>query len=506
MHSIRLPEPLPLVQLYLSNAMKTIAMKKIFGIAALLAGVALTSCSDILDSTPNGTTTSDKFWRNGDDVVAATNAIYSPLLDEDGFAHTEYTFDNSSDDMVRAGDHGDSEAQLELFTFNASNSHILNTWSTKYEVISRANTVLINAPNVDMDETLRKRCLGEAHFLRGFAYWRLAVIWGEVPIILEEDAIANDFNKPKSTLAEVQAQAESDFLKAAELLPDDYSNDTENIGRATKGSAYGFLAKLYVYQEKFANAIDAGNHIVNNAKYKLADSFEQNFQLATENNPEILYSLQYEQGWTTDDSPAFYHTPGGLGGWGFHEPIQDLVDEFEVDDPRLDYTIFKPGDQVVMGSTTHTFAVEDTRLTGYAFRKYTNFTDGGDMSQSLNAPWMRSADVYLLVAEAKIRSNQNGDAELNAVRVRAGLDPKTNATMADIMHERRVELAGENDRHQDLMRWDKAGLIDIVAHYAIARGPYKPARVFVRPKHYYYPLPQREIDLSNGILIQNENY
>ncbi|HEY9049488.1 MAG TPA: RagB/SusD family nutrient uptake outer membrane protein, partial [Ohtaekwangia sp.] len=66
--------------------------------------------------------------------------------------------------------------------------------------------------------------------------------------------------------------------------------------------------------------------------------------------------------------------------------------------------------------------------------------------------------------------------------------------------------AGENDRHQDLMRWDKAGLIDIVAHYAIARGPFKPARTFVRPKHYYYPLPQREIDLSNGVLIQNENY
>ena len=78
--------------------------------------------------------------------------------------------------------------------------------------------------------------------------------------------------------------------------------------------------------------------------------------------------------------------------------------------------------------------------------------------------------------------------------------------MEDLMHERRVELAGENDRHQDLMRWDRAGVIDIVAHYAVDRGPYKPGRTFVRPKHYYFPLPQREIDLSNGILVQNENY
>ena len=119
---------------------------------------------------------------------------------------------------------------------------------------------------------------------------------------------------------------------------------------------------------------------------------------------------------------------------------------------------------------------------------------------------MRSGDVYLLVAEAKIQSGQSGDDEINAVRARAGLDPIVGATMEDLMHERRVELAGENDRHQDLMRWAKAGVIDIVAHYAVDRGPYKPGRTFVRPKHYYFPLPQREIDLSNGILVQNENY
>lgn len=471
----------------------------------MLTLVIFTGCQkDLLESTPYGQITSDQFWRNGDDVVAATNAIYSPLLDEDGFAHTEYTFDNSSDDMVRAGDHGDSEAQLELFTFNASNSHIQNTWSTKYEVISRANAVLINAPNVTMDDAVRNRCLGEAYFLRGFMYWRLSVIWGDVPVILEADAIANDFNKAKSPIAEVRSQAEADFLKAAELLSDSY--EASEVGRVTKGAAYGFLTKLYVYEENWAKAIEAGTKITTDTKYKMADTFDQNFQLSSENNPEILYSLQYEGGWTTDDSPAFYHTPGGLGGWGFHEPIQDLVDEFEPNDPRLEFSIFKPGDEVIMGDETHTFEQADTRLTGYAFKKYTNFTPEGDMSQSLNAPWLRSADVYLLVAEAKIRSGQNGDTELNAVRQRAGLDPKTNATMVDLMHERRVELAGENERHQDLMRWDKAGIIDIVAHYAVDRGPYKPARTFVKPKHYYFPLPQREIDLSSGILVQNPNF
>ena len=72
-------------------------------------------------------------------------------------------------------------------------------------------------------------------------------------------------------------------------------------------------------------AIEASTKVTSNAAYKLATGFNQNFELATENNPEILFSLQYETGWTTDNSPTFYHTPQAFGGWGFHEPIEDLV-------------------------------------------------------------------------------------------------------------------------------------------------------------------------------------
>jgi hypothetical protein len=479
-------------------------MKKISILSCCIILASLTGCEDLLETTPYGQVTSQQYWRNGDDVVAAVNAVYSPLLEEDGFAHTEYTFDNCSDDMNRAGDHSD-ETSLEMFTFDASNSHILATWKTKYEVISRANAVLNNAPKVTMDETLRNRSLGEAYFLRGFVYWRLSLIYGEVPILLEEDALNLNFNKPKSTLAEVRAQAESDFTKAASLLPVSYS-DAE-AGRVTQGTANGFLAKLYVYEQQWAKAIEASAKVISNPAYKLATGFNQNFELTTENNPEILFSLQYETGWTTDNSPTFYHTPQAFGGWGFHEPIEDLVKEFEKGDPRKTSSIFSPGDKVNRNALgDETFTQNMTRVTGYAFKKYTQFAANGDMSQSLNAPLLRTADVYLLAAEAKIRSGANGDTELNAVRKRAGLLPVTNATMKDIMHERRVELAGENERHQDLMRWDKAGLIDISAHYKIDRGPHKPSRNFVKPKHYYFPLPQREVDLSNGTLVQNSNY
>ncbi|MCG8388953.1 MAG: RagB/SusD family nutrient uptake outer membrane protein, partial [Cytophagales bacterium] len=148
----------------------------------------------------------------------------------------------------------------------------------------------------------------------------------------------------------------------------------------------------------------------------------------------------------------------------------------------------------------------DLSQTGYHFQKFASWRTSGGLDGGQNVPILRSADVYLLVAEAKIRSGQNGDTELNAVRARVGLDPKTNATMEDIIHERRVELAGENQRYFDLLRWDKANIVDIVALLAEDRGNFNPPITFDRNKHYYFAIPQREIDVSNGILEQNDGF
>jgi hypothetical protein len=471
----------------------------------VLALISMQCNDNFLESTSYGSVTSQQFWRNGDDVVSAVNAIYEPLLQENYFGHFERTWDIQSDDMWRAGDHAEDQS-IEYFTYDASNPKLIDTWKWRYEMISRANAVLINAPNVEMDEALKNRSLGEAYFLRGFSYWRHYLVHGEVPIFVEADVLAGAVNKPKATLAEMEAQIEADFIKASELLPESYLNDPDNLGRVSQGTAYGFLAKFYVYTEQFQKAIDAGNQVTQNAKYELAPAFNDNFSIENENNSEILFSMQYTNNWTTDNTPQIYTTPRPWGGWDFREPIQDLVDEFEPGDPRLGYTVFQVGDMVDLGGDAGVQEyTSELSTSGYHFRKYASWKDGG-LNADQNAPILRSADVYLLVAEAKIRLNQNGDAELNAVRERNGLSPVTNATIADIIHERRVELAGENERHQDLIRWDKAGIIDIVSFYNQDRGELKPARTFQRPKHYYFPIPQREIDISGGPLKQNGNY
>lgn len=484
-------------------------MKSILRTSVVSLGLLLvfSQCDDnILESTSYGQVSSQQFWRNGDDVVSAVNAIYEPLLQENYFGHFERTWDIQSDDMWRAGDHAEDQS-IEYFTYDASNPKLIDTWKWRYEMISRANAVLINAPDVVMDAALKNRSLGEAYFLRGFSYWRHFLVHGEVPIFVEEDVVAGNLNKPKASLDEVKARIEEDFSTAAELLPESYQSDPDNLGRVSSGTAYGMLAKFYLYTEQFQKAITAGEKVTLNASYDLASSFDENFKIETENNPEMLFSMQYKDGWTTDDTPQIYTTPRPWGGWDFREPIQDLVDEFEPNDPRLGYTVFKVGDMVDLGGEDGLQEyTADLSQTGYHFKKYASWRPTGGLNGSQNAPILRSADVYLMVAEAKIRLGQNGDAELNAVRTRASLPPISNATMEDIIHERRVELAGENERHQDLLRWDKAGIVDLVAFYNQDRGPLKPARNFQRPKHYYFPIPQREIDLSNGTLVQNENY
>jgi hypothetical protein len=123
-----------------------------------------------------------------------------------------------------------------------------------------------------------------------------------------------------------------------------------------------------------------------------------------------------------------------------------------------------------------------------------------------------------MTADSKIRLNGAGagDVELNKVRLRAGLMPEAGAGMPQLIHERRVELGGENIRWQDLLRWDKDKVIDldtIVSKPKTASPlpPYNgaviiPARTFSRPKDYYMPIPQEIIDESKGVITQNPNY
>ncbi|WP_184543145.1 RagB/SusD family nutrient uptake outer membrane protein [Mucilaginibacter sp. FT3.2] len=484
-------------------------------IGLVLCGSA---CKKALDLKQQGVYTPDNYFRNETDAVTAVNGIYSLLEEEDYIGHAECTFDTPSDDYWRSGDHGEDEA-IENLTYDASNAAIRYPYKWRYEEINRSTNCIVNIPKITSISTdIKNRSMGEAYFLRAFGYWRTMLIHGDAPIITDDDYAKQLFNVPKSPIEDVRKQIESDLLKAVDLLPESYTS--ADRGRVSKGTALGLLTKLYMYWEKLPEAIATGQKVISNAHYALAANYQDNFTRANENSTELLFSIQALQSVVQNDFTVYY-IPRPWGGYGFSQPLQGLANEFEAKDPRKKATLLAVGDTIDIGlvATRKSIFTADLSATGFAFRKYAVFNppngtlDGG-VDHTFAVPLMRSADIYLLVAEALIRTQGAGagDVLINQIRRRASasLPPVSGAGMKELIHERRVELSGEGERHQDLMRWDKDKIVDIAAIYAlpVSKAPIDQSKTvtFIRPKNYYFPLPQVEIDKSKGVLVQNPNF
>jgi len=484
--------------------------KNILILILLSITLGVSSCDDLLDVEVKGQYTEENYFKNEQSVVDAVTGLYGILIAEDFVAHGDYTWDIASDDVYRAGDHSEDEA-IETFTFDASNPQLSAGWTWKYEMVSRSNIILTHVPELDdISQEIKDRSLGEAYFFRAFANWWLYLPYGEFPLITQEDAATANYNKPKATIEEVLQSIENDLQAAEKLLP-----VTSTAGRINKGTAWAYLTQLYMHwssypqkEDKLDLAITVGEKITTSSTYKLSDNFQDNFRQKTTALPEMLLYVTSSQAWR-NTSTIYYFSPRTQGGWNFFHPMKSLFDAFGNDKRRL-ATMWAEGDQINIGNAVIPYDAASSE-TGFHFNKYTTFTPEGRLSFDLLIPLMRSSDVYLLVAEAKIRKSGAGagDTEINAVRARARATALDGADKDDLILERRLELAGENRRFFDLVRWDRTGWVDIATILKNPDAVYHTDlnRVnFSAPKNYFFPLPQVEIDKSGGILVQNSNY
>ncbi len=509
-----------------------------FAAGILIIATIVASCiKHPLETAPVGNYTTQNYWRNQNDVLTGIAGIYNIMFQEDGIGHGDYVYEDQSDDISVDGDHADYW-RIENFNPLPTDYQIKSGWVFAYEQIARSNNAIIYVPKVPViDEAIRTRSMGEAYFLRAYAYYFLNTIYGEVPLILEDNVLNGNYNVPKNTVEEVRAQIEADLLQAADLLPETYG--AEDRGRVSKGAAWGMLCKLYMTWEKLDKALEYGQKVISDANYTLAPHYADNFTISAQtDDPEILFGIWSKDGYNSAVA-NIYFTNRAWGGWGFHHPTQNFVSEFEAGDTeRKGATVLSVGDSIANQQSLieitdkdayQMFAGKEGQLTGrmlpsqsptgFAMRKYTAFKgDGSGLDFSIKQPLLRTADIYLLVAEVKIRNSGAGagDNEVNTVRRRAGLSDVSGATFKDLVHERRVELGGENVRYYDLLRWDKMNLINmdtIVSKPKTASvlPPFNsavivPARTFTRPKNYYMPIPQSIIDESKGIIKQNPGY
>jgi starch-binding outer membrane protein, SusD/RagB family len=492
-------------------------MKRVYIIFLTIAALLPTACFDFLDEQLQGTYSNATFYKTEAHALLAVNAIYNVAA----FVSTDndlWVFgDIASDDAAKGGQSGDQTdiQYIDDFTYQRNNSYLEKFWKHYYEGISRANYLLYYGAGIDMDIDLRSRVLGEAKFLRAYFYFNLVNIFGEVPLKLMPPINSDEINKPLSSVDAIYAQIIKDLEEAAPVLDDKYTG--ADVGRVTKGAAYGMLAKAHLYRGEWQATLEAIDQVDALGLYSLQQVYKNNFIDSTQNNSESLFELQHLSLQTpklgSHLNQWFAEVPGN--GYGFNIPMPGFVNEFErteadVVDPRLDYTVGREGQPWVLGKDFD----PTWSATGYLARKHRQPIAQNLVGDAgLNYVYLRYADILLMKAEALNELSRPGEAlvPLNAVRKRAresylydvalpdvgtipeGLLPDVSETGQQavreaIRHERRVELGFEFHRYFDLMRYGKS------AAEAALDGT-----GFSYEAHRYFPIPQSERDTNTTL-------
>jgi hypothetical protein len=453
------------------------------------------------------------------------------------------------DDITSDG----SGNSLESFAaINGNNGPINGMWRTLYKIIGRCNFMLDKLNGTELDAIYKTEGLKDANkaemlFIRSWANFKLWDNWRKAPLQSKRITTVTDAILPPTKDFELLDNAISSLEEAAPLAKDSWN--VLNTGRITKDACYGLLVKLYVtracYNSKnatdYAKAITAFGNISASRKAEfITVPYGESFDYRKENNPESLFEFQasiqpggQDNAWLDNDfggdvgqMAAFYHY--GDAHWGNYSsgifgPTQKLMDAFDADDPRRGET-FKGADVENYGWSYWWINPYWGKFGNNQLVKYTN----GDRGKEIDPMWqigsnnnprlLRLADVKLCVAEAYLATGNSvaALAEVNEVRERArnSVSPASVApaalasvTMADIMNERFLELAGEDGhRWSDLRRWHAAGYINLGNWTSVDFGfPYDANLFgFDISKHLLFPIPIDELN-RNPLMAASGN-
>jgi len=517
-------------------------MKQQKYIIALLIIFGSFGCDDKLDVINPNSETTETYWQTAEQSVAATNAIYTGFITDGSYMRMfPCLTDGRGDDFNADSPWGDL-VQVANFTILPTSGPVRWIWEAHYQVVYRANQVLHYVPDIEMDENLKERVLGQAYFLRGLAFFNLAITYKVMPVNIDLPENTDDYYPETATEEVIWNQIFSDFQNAKDRLPIDYNNvtgvDQGQIGRATKGAATGMLGKAYLYRQQWQKAADEFKLLIEGPNlniYSLVEDYRDNFKPSNENNSESLFEIQFADPNTVGGTDYNYggeptanwkqvcsvgHTYA-MEGFGYSDflPTQWLYQEFRKEktvdgtyDPRMYQTIasYEPGvSELAYG------AEWKNPITSIYPRKYTHdgiagFTNenNGVENSGINYRIMRYADILLMYAEALNEENKTTEAYpyIQQVRDRANLPvlattkPGMNQEeMRDqIAHERALELAIETIRINDIIRWgwlyDSEKLAKLKEH--------DPDFATWTAGHEYLPIPQEDLD-SNPNLSKN---
>lgn len=516
--------------------------------------ITITGCDESwVDTKPNGAATTAFFWKSEEDVKRGLAAIYRQMDNENTWGRNLFWMQDASDDLVPGRVRAESD-NIKNFNITGREGGMANGWNDVYWMMNKANQALEGLPTATVSDALKNRALGEAYFIRAFSHFWIAYSWGHknqgVPFDGPENAEYGKRIPPQlPSVTDNYAQIIKDLEKAAELLPLFSTYGSADQGRAHKVAAWGYMIKTYAYWAQYdatkwalipalADKIkNEGGRALVTGKGSARENYQSVFKIESNWSSEYMWSVTSGlQGGSIFPGVTLENKGWGIfNGWGYFQPTQELYDEYEATDPRREVTILKFGDKFTYFGKERAYYSTNS-LSGFQNRKYmdpytygTNEVAGSNLminqngdapSTRLNLPLMRYAEILLFKAEALIQQGKNAEAAapLNEIRARVGLAPIAAPTLADLKHERRVELGCEwTDRLADLKRWGDFAKINAPLHGRIhtsktdPNSPYViteiwPARKFDPAKHMAWPINPDEISRSNGAYKQTPGW
>lgn len=498
-------------------------LKAIINICVAAAALgALTSCDDFLDREPYDQV--DAQQELTDEVaIAMINGCYTPLQSTNLYNMRMWTLDivaGNSNVGAGGGDDGLETIQAANFVTQADNGLALYLWRSPWVGIGHCNETIAGVLNSDgLSDEVRDQVLGQAYFLRAHYYYILARLYGGVPLRTEPFIPGQSPAIARASLEETYDLILKDLDRAINLLPAKSEWDASNVGRACREAAYYQLADVYLtlapsnpalYDEVIA-AVDE----INAEGYDLsAVSYADIFNPEINNGPESIFEVQFSGSTEYDfwgntpqcNALSTFMGPRNsdlvAGGWGWNQPTQEFMDQYEDGDVRKEVTCFYEGCPAFDGTNYRA----DWSNTGYNVRKFIVSKNVSPEYNTNPANFIvyRYAGAVLMQAEALNETDLTGPARIlvNKVRQRAGLtDLPTNITKEQlrqaIIKERRLELAFEGHRWFDMIRIDGGQYaIDFLRSIGKAN---------VNKNRLLFPIPQTERD-ANPLIEQNPGY
>ncbi len=497
-------------------------MKKIYKPFLIVFSVSVMliapGCEKFLDNDLQGSLTQQAFPETAADALLATNATYQVL--REWFYHSGGypIMDIMSDDALKGSNPTDQTSTVgayDIFAYTPTQDGLDRWWNTLYLGVKRANVVIEKVPLIEMDEALKNRYIAEARFLRAWMYFDLVRAWGGVPLVT---SINPPVKLGRSSVEEVYSLILSDLSFAVQVLPEKSEYAAADLGRATKGAVKALMARVYLFRKDFVKAEQYALEVIQSHEYDLEPDFVNANGVNGNNGIESVFevgAIEFEG--TGSGGNQYANTQGVRGtpnrGWGFNRPDIGFMNSFEPGDSRLKGSVIFLGDTLDGvfiqgdGSTPdETFDQQGNLIERECYNRKVWVPGNNTITQwGHHRRLIRYADVLLMAAEA-LNENNKPDLALpflNKVRQRARngnpsvLPDITTTDQSElrilIMNERRHELAFEGWRFWDLVRTGQAATI---------LGP----KGFISGKHELFPIPQSEIDISQGTLSQNPNW